>query len=361
MNIIHLITTLERGGAETQLLELASQQVKLGNQVTVIYLKGSGDLVSQFEELGVVILRDFANLTPVLQLRKLRSFIRENVSLKVVHCHLPRAELLGFFTVTRATKLVLSRHNTESFWPARPGAISRVFSSLIIHRASKVVCISNAVKQFVIDNGEALKSDIHKIEVIHYGFRSFVKSETFVPRTQWNAPAKKIITISRLTPQKDLPTMIRGFSIYSKEYTDAKLTIVGKGNQKEQLCDLIRDLDLTKNVEMVDEIENAPEFLVNFDVFLLTSIYEGFGLVLLEAIQARLPVIASNSPAAVEVLGKEHPGLFPIGDAESLARILRGLQNRDVLLRFIEFSDKRLIEFDPRLMVKSIQDLYETL
>ena len=360
MKILHLITTLERGGAETQLLELVTQQIARGNQVSVAYLKGQGELSLDFNTLGAEVICELSNHNPILQFERLRALTRKRNPFQIVHCHLPRAELLGYFICLGSSlKLIVTRHNTESFWPSRPGIISRWMSRKIIKKSRFVICISNAVRKHLFEFRELRAVDSKKAVVVYYGFRSRVNSLEFETRDRVNTPPINLVTVSRLTPQKDLNTMLKGFNIYSKKNISSQLTIVGQGYLKDQIIDTIAQMGLTSRVRLVDKVADVPRFLSNFDVFLLSSRYEGFGLVLLEAMQARIPIISSNSAAAKEVLGEDYPGLFNIGIPEELAELLEGLENEAEAYSLPRIAAKRLLLFDPSSMGSKIELLYQ--
>lgn len=359
MKILHLITTLDRGGAETQLVELVSQQIAAGNQVSVAFLKGKGELTSELNALGAVVMSNLLFLNPIFQVTRLRFVIQRQGSFDIMHSHLPRAELLGYFSVRGNCKLIVSRHNTELFWPNGPHFVSRWLSKLIISKSSFVVCISNAVKVHLTKYKEVRVNDLHKLVVVYYGFRSRIREPNL--RTQDNvaSPPLHFVTVSRLTPQKDLKTMLEGFSLYSKKNQNAKLTIVGQGHLRDWLVNLIGEMGLNSQVELIESVDDVPNFLRSFDVFLLSSKYEGFGLVLLEAMQAQIPIISSNSAAAKEVLGERYPGLFPIGDSAGLAQLLEKF-GKDLDARaLIKYGEGRLLQFSPGLMADNMHLVYQ--
>lgn len=355
MRILHVVTTLDRGGAETQLLELVAQQIRIQNQVSVIYLKGGGVLGEDLRRFGATVNTNLANLPLFKQIFFLGQAIKSG-EFDLVHCHLPRAELMTALVVPRSTKFVVSRHNAEQFWPQAPNVISRLFSRVITKKTSAIICISMAVRNYLISNKEIHADSLDKAIVVYYGYKSKSKTKVFEPRNSWNSPPNKMVTISRLVEQKDLSTMIKGLKIYSESNKNASLTIVGKGSLKKELNELSRNLGL--RVVFVEEILDATSFLTDFDVLLLTSSYEGFGLVLLEAMQARLPIVASNSKAALEVLGENHPGLFEIGKPDQLAHILTKMQELDVMKSNVYAGDTRLKLFDPSNMAHNVQSIY---
>ena len=149
--VTHLITTIERGGAEKQLLTLASEQVQSGLNVFVLYLKGMPDLRNEFEVAGVEVNNLLVGKSFLKQIFLLSKYLRKNLS--PVHAHLPKSELLAAIVVTKKY-LVFSRHNSEAFWPGGPRNISNLLSKFVCKRASQGIAISNAVRNYLIKRGE---------------------------------------------------------------------------------------------------------------------------------------------------------------------------------------------------------------
>jgi len=152
--------------------------------------------------------------------------------------------------------------------------------------------------------------------------------------------------------------MLRGFKLYLDFFTNATLTIVGKGVLREEIENRICDLGMGNQVVILDEVANVPLFLEQFDVFILSSQYEGFGLVLLEAMQAQIPLVVSASKAAIEVLGEDYPGFFAIGDPNGMLKILLQLGKKHTLEEFEVYCDSRIKLFDPLIMAIKIQATY---
>lgn len=348
-SVIHVITTLEMGGAEKQLLILASAQAKSGRRVRVCYLKGKPELESEFRARGIEVIHLLANKSFSSQLYLFRQIDCD--ANEIVHAHLPQAELLVALSEYRR-KIVVSRHNAEPFWPNKPRLISNALSRFVSFRAEKVIAISNAVKDFVIERGEVGLGI--NVAVVYYGYE---------PEISTRAQRKSSLvfgTISRLTEQKDLPTMLEAFAIFAHKYPDASLQIVGEGTLKSQLEKQILRLGIQSNVKLMGRTSEISTFLDSLDVFLLTSRYEGFGMVLLEAISRSVPIIASNNNAVIEVLGKDSPSLFPISDIRELADKMVRLQDIDFKKVIISSNQNRLGEFSTRKMLQSLDSIYSS-
>lgn len=355
MKVLHLITTIDRGGAETQLLELVNQQVRDGIRVAVLPLKGSMKLKREFESFGATVIVQALGKHPLKQLSFVRHLLDSKNAYDLVHAHLPRSELLACLATKNKVPLFVSRHNSEPFLPDGLSLFSRMLSRFVIARSRKVICISESVKRHILNNREILRGDESKLSVVNYGY----SSRAFTQKAyRYAGPPKRILTISRLVEQKDIRTMMLGFQIYRTHVRDAQLTIVGMGTQKNELKDLSHTLGIEKGIVWVDEVSNSVEFISNFEMFLLTSKYEGFGLVLLEAMQAGVPCIVSASDAAVEVLGETFLGLFQVGDFRGLGNKMLTFFSPLMPKEILSQQSLRLQLFEPKKMARKICLLY---
>lgn len=151
--------------------------------------------------------------------------------------------------------------------------------------------------------------------------------------------------VGRLHPDKDQATLIRGFAL-AREKLPAKslLVILGTGELANDLKALSTQLAVDQSVLFLGQIPDARRYFRAFDVFALSSDHEPFGMVLLEAMAADLPIIATDCGGAREIV-TGHGQLFPLGDSEKLAECLKtaprpGLRNT----RVEAFSDATIRE-----------------
>lgn len=357
--ITHLITTIERGGAEKQLLTLAREQVQSELEVEVFFLKGKPDLKNEFESAGVEVNNLLVGKSFLIQIFLLSKHLRKNPS--PVHAHLPKSELLAAIVISK-NYFVFSRHNAEPFWPGGPRIISNLLSKFVCARASQGIAISNAVKSYLIKRGEV--SNGYSIDVIYYGFEKDFYSNlvagnfisNFINGQNSNY---RIGAIGRLVPQKDYPTLLSAFANVLKSVPNVELYIVGAGYLQKDLIELSELLGIKDKVNWLGKTEYIKEFLSMIDLFVLPSRYEGFGLVLLEAMVAKKPIIAANNSAIPEVLGNTYKGLFSTGDAIALAQKIRiAISDNNFSESLVQTYSSRLNLFDPSEMNKNIKYVY---
>lgn len=351
LRITHVITTIERGGAEKQLLILVEAQVKHGHVVDIIFLKGKPELERALFDRGVTAILDLSSDSFVKKIFKLRDKFR--LHNQIIHCHLPRAEI---FTVISnlflTTPTVITRHNAENFFPTAPRRISSLLSRLTTSRVKFCIAISDSVAQFIKSEMEI--SEKCEIRVIHYGFIGRIPQHIKSDQSQ---AMLKVGTISRLVPQKDIPTLLRGFKGFF-EHRKSSLSIVGDGLLKNELKEFAQILEIAKNVNWLGKISDVEEELVTWDLFLLTSRYEGFGMVLLEAMNCKVPIVASRNSAIVEVMGSEYPYFFETGNHIDLARVMLEAVSVDPKWLF-EYYQKRLKQFSVEKLLVATEETYE--
>jgi glycosyltransferase involved in cell wall biosynthesis len=357
--VTHLITTIERGGAEKQLLTLASKQVESGLKVEVFFLKGKPDLKNEFEASGVTVNNLLVEKSFLKQIILLSKYLRKNPS--PVHAHLPKSELLAAVVIAKKY-FVFSRHNAESFWPSGPRIISNLLSKFVCKRASQGIAISNAVRNYLFSRGEIITG--YTIDVVHYGFQKDTSANVsglglITNIMDGQSSNYKIGTIGRLVPQKDYPTLLNAFSNVLKSMPHVDLYIVGEGYLQKDLIELSKSLRIKDKVHWLGKTGYIHEFLSKIDLFILPSKYEGFGLVLLEAMVAKKPIIAANNSAIPEVLGKSYEGLFLTGDVYALAQKIKTAISDDNFSKgLVNTYSNQLELFDPSKMSRSIKDVY---
>jgi glycosyltransferase involved in cell wall biosynthesis len=358
--IIHLITTIERGGAEKQLLTLVREQVKSGLGVEIFYLKGAPELKNEFENCGAAVNQTLLNKSFIQQVFILRKHLNQDQA--PVHAHLPKSELLASLSCSKR-RFIFTRHNSEPFWLGAPKVLSNTLSRFIAKRSASGVCISNAVKDYVIQRGELSKE--YDLKTIYYGFDEIKQLNTealaeIKDQLIVKPGVLRVGSIGRLVRQKDYPTLFGAMKQVFDSGIEAELFIVGEGVEKDKLIELTLELGINKRVHWLGRTPFVNEFLLQLDLFVLPSIYEGFGLVLLEAMQANKPILATNNSSIPEVLGKDYAGLFETANVEKLSGLIRKVLLEDLFAKqLVSNYTNRLGIFKPEVMTEKLLRIYE--
>lgn len=339
-SILHVITTIDLGGAEKQLLTLATCQKEAGFDVEVIFLKNEPALLQDFLGSGIKVDLSFAKLRFLKQCQLLKR--RKIQGNQVVHAHLPRAELICAITL-KAKSFIVTRHNSEAFFPRGPATFSKLLSRFVLKRAFASISISNAVATYLKSSGEINMSEEN--HVIHYGLRD--TSVSLKDNSRVFSKPIQIGTVSRLVPQKNIPLLLRALKeLKSQNSFGFELTIVGSGPLKAALQSLSVELGIENDVFWKGLVQDITPFYKTLDIFVLPSNYEGFGLVLLEAMAQGVPVIARRISAIPEVMGEDHPGLVETDKPMDLARKIKELSDNRVILNLChEYQVRQLKNF----------------
>jgi glycosyltransferase involved in cell wall biosynthesis len=333
MKIAHVITTVNKGGAENHLKDLVFMQKFLGHDIYVFYLKGNGYWENKFIAAGIKVfnlkLKFYGDIFPIFRLRKFLN----NINPDILHAHMPPAELYSYFTfhfLNKKPKFFISKHNDERFYS---GPFSKVISKRIASKSGKIIAISNAVYNYF---SPIFNCELIEMRTIHYGLNAFdyrlnspLKLDKL--RREFNIDSNVLLfgTVARLVPQKSLDNMLLGFCLYKKISPNlSKIMIVGTGPLERKLKRLCFKLGISNDVIWAGFREDIPCIMNLFDVFILTSKYEGFGLVLLEAMAAAKPIIASSVSAIPEIVINDQTGLLCESDnASNIALMMSKMEN----------------------------------
>jgi glycosyltransferase involved in cell wall biosynthesis len=356
--IIHLITTIEFGGAEKQLLILARNQIKQGFKVEIFYLKGKPELKSKFEDAGVKVNSLLVDRSFIFQIARFRKFIRNNES--PVHTHLPQAELVATLACKKK-KFIISRHNFEPFWPNKPKLVSVLLSRFVTSRAAGGIAISNSIKSYLLAAKEISKE--FQVSTVYYGFEHEVDdlydSNKLTNEMLNSTKNFKLGTIGRLVPGKNYPTMLKAVAKIVDVEPTVKFFIVGGGHSDQALIKMSKDLKIENNVIWLGRTEHIREFLSKIDLFIFASKGEGFGLVLLEAMLANKPILAAKNSAIPEVLGVNYKGLFSTDNYKLLSdKVIELITDQAMSDSLVSEYRDQIKLFDPVVMANNVSKVY---
>jgi glycosyltransferase involved in cell wall biosynthesis len=363
-SVLHIVTTINRGGAENHLAVLATGQAARGWSVTVAYLKGDGYWSAELRKSGVdVVPLNWSGYTDMAVVGRIRALIEERRP-RILHAHLPAAEVLTRLGRSRAKSphtFIISKHNddpisTPLFWAggfwAERGAVA-------------LIAISHAVKRYLVR--QHLLPD-ERIFPIHYGLEprpyDLVTNEAIAAvRREWGIGEDELVigTVARIEAQKRIDLLIDALAMARARGLPLKFVVVGTGSLEKQMRQRAADRKVTDAVVWAGRREDIPAVMEAFDIFTLTSDYEGFGLVLLEAMASRRAIIATRVSAIPEIVVDGTTGyLCPAGDAGAIASAIEKLADAAHRTSFGEAGRRRLEQdFTPARMIDATLALYE--
>lgn len=169
-----------------------------------------------------------------------------------------------------------------------------------------------------------------------------------------------IIAVGSLEKQKGFSYLLRAFAL-AASVIPSRLAILGKGKQRNQLEALVTELDIVENVSFMGFQQNPFKYLARSDLFVLSSLWEGFPNVLVEAMACGTPVVSTDCPSGPnEIISHETDGLLvPPKDPEALAEaILRVLKDSKLAAKLAENGRARVADFEAKRIVKQYEELF---
>jgi glycosyltransferase involved in cell wall biosynthesis len=309
MKVVHVHRIRGIGGSERHLLTLLPALADEGIEPLFIGLDDPGwDPADFYYALRVPAIRIPAprDIDPLLLARLVRS-----VEADIVHTHLVHADVYGAAAaLLRGTKLVSTKHNDDPFRAGGFRFVERALGSA----ADRVIAITESLRRFTIDQ-VGLRPD--KVETIHYGLDDLPAAWGENPPDDVPADARILLAVSRLTEQKGIDVAIRALPLVSE---DLVLVVLGEGPERAALELLARELGVGHRVFLCGRVPDVAAWLRRATLLVHPARWEGFGLGVLEAMLAGLPVVAADVSSLPElVLDGETGFLVQPDDAPALA------------------------------------------
>ena len=361
--VLHIITSLAVGGAQGHLLRLItglSEQY----ECDLVYFKDD-DLLRDFELVARNVTRiGLSSLSNPLSFWSLLLHIRRGRYV-LVHTHLLKADFWGSLAGRLSGIPVMSsKHNAEMVLRNRFISAVHGIVSLLNYR---IVALSSAVAEYMRNIGGITDA---RLVVIRYGIDpappevpdiSNIRQELGVDS---NAPLA--LCAARLDPQKDHATLIKAWSRVYAIYPQARLLLAGgpqKGDESyvENLHALTGDLGLGECIQFLGVRRDISNLLVAADLLVMSSLWEGLGLVFLEAMNASRPIVATAVGGVPEVVSHGETGfLVDSGDSEAFGDAMIRLIEEPDLARKLGQNGRRRLErdFTATEMIRSMLSLY---
>jgi glycosyltransferase involved in cell wall biosynthesis len=354
MRILQVSSARSLGGGERHVIDLANALTRRGHEVFVA-LAPSSPIVEKLidlppENVTQLPMRNAFNISTASRLTR---FIRER-RIEIVHAHIARDYPLAALVSARGSaQLILTRH---LLFPLN--GVHR----LILRRAKSVIAVSGAVAES-LTRARIFRRD--QIVVINNG----IDVDHF-SRNQPIAAARKRLcvgTVGQLAPIKGQEDFIRAAAILCAKRSDVDFVIAGEdklrsGKHRIGLASFIAELGLTQRVQLLGWIEDLSELLSTFDVFVSPARSESFGLSIVEAMAAGVPVIATASGGACEIIDPGVTGLLvPIAGVTPMADAISSLLDDPARRESLAENARRVARerFSLPRMVDAVEVLYQ--
>jgi len=352
LKIFHVVPTLKKDGAEVQLAELFKEIDNVHIELFTFDLYQNGDSISN--NLENINIYSESSIKSIFFLNR----IIKNNDYDIVHSHLPKSDLIiGFLKLfNKGIKHVVSVH---AQYGTRKGEnkfkylIANIVWKKILNNSNGVIAISNKINRWLISE-RGIKQDL--ISTIYYGVK--INDRPFR-----NKHGNTIGMAARILPWKGWDKVLETAFYLKKLNVNFKLKLAGSDDEGyvENIKTMIQEYQLEDNIEIYDHFSNIDEFFSQLDLFLFLSESEGFGLVVLEAIENNVAVVCSNiSPLNEFVINIENC-LVERNNTQEIANILRGyFDNEQEKLDQVQSRQKDFIvqNFSIENTAKSFEKFY---
>jgi glycosyltransferase involved in cell wall biosynthesis len=355
LRVAHVAHGLDVGGLEKLLVEFARHADRERFELRFFSLGDRGALAGDLEALGwpVEALGLPWGFRPSLFAKLARRLSRWGAN--VVHTHDERPLIYGTVAgwLAGVPRLVHTRHRGADLAATRRqrwllGAMARLTGTF--------VCVSEDSARLAIAQGVPVR----KVAVIRNG----IDLTRFHPASRGCQPSKSsgpAVLVARLSPEKDVFTLLEAAALVVKEDASFRLEIAGDGPELHGLQRRTVELNLTEQVRFLGVVREVPELLARAGLFVLSSRTEGISLTLLEAMASGLPVVATRVGGNPEVVAEGETGLLvPAGDPPTLAAALLRLWRDPAARHALGEASRRRVEehFDIRRMVARYETCY---
>ena len=360
--ILHVNFSFTLGGLEVLMLALAERMMNNGfpSEILIINEFYDKDMMLKLEQanipchtlnrpVGNSFFRNWQYLRSTVNILRFSNY-------DIIHCHNVAAVVWIFLAKIISLKkcrLVLTLHNTN-FLRRTPSHF------LISHMVKKIVAISRSVLM-EIDNVNSKKGVLIYNGVALDKFTQKPRPEVFGdPIVLGNVARLKI-------DQKGQDILVRAVAKLIQEGINVECWLIGEdlreGTQKKYLEELAASMNVASAIKFKGKQMDIDSMLNCVDIFILPSRWEGFGLVLIEAMAKGIPVIASDLDGPREIVTSGENGyLFPAGDVESLSnRIKEIINDRGARKRISRAAMERAAFFSMTNMVDRYRELYLSL
>lgn len=339
------------GGSERHLLTLLPALAERGLDVAFVGLDDPAwNPVDFYGALRVPALRIPAprDLDPLLLAR-----LVARTKADVVHTHLVHADVYGGLAATlRGARLVSTKHNDDPF---RAGPFRHVERGLA-RLSDRIVTITDALRAFTIAR---VGIPAAKVETIHYGMDDLPEPWGENPPDDVPEGGRVLLAVSRLTRQKGIDVAVRALASLPD---DTVLVVLSSTQEERETLELLgRELGVARRLHLLGRVPDVAAWLRRASVLVHPARWEGFGLGVLEAMLAGLPVVASNVSSLPELVVDGETGfLVRPDDPSALALgIARALEDGERL--GAAGRERARSEFSVAAMADRTAALYERL
>jgi len=348
------------GGTEIATYNIAKELAKKGHEVHIITM-ADGRLSRKSREKDFYVHR--LAWQKIKFLRIISLWLKIILLLKKINPEIIQAQGLGIALPAFLAKKFLRKpyiiycRGSDVYLPWK---FKSKIAKLVLKNADLVISLTNDMAKEVkkIYNRE-IKVIPNGIDLERFGNLSKDKTRQ---KLQIRGKEKIIIFIGGLKPVKGIQYLIMAMDIIRRKEPKAKLILVGGGEEKENLEKLVKKLNLKNNVNFVGKVPNekVPEYLIASDIFVLSSLSEGFPNTVLEAMVSGLPIVATKVGGLAEIIkdGKNGFLVEPRNSQELAKKILLLLRDDNLRKRISRSSKEEVKKYSWENIIEKLEKIY---
>lgn len=333
MKVIHLISGGDTGGAKTHVLSLLSQLKSSIDAELICFM--SGPFAEEAAELGIPTLVFEGSLPKVR--KRLIDYISAG-GYDIIHCHGSRANLMGVLIKKVVKKPVISTIHSDYRLDYLGRPISRLtygtINTIALRFLDFYIGVCDPISKTLIKRGFKPEKVFSIYNGIDFDIKPGTERSEFLKSLGISGEDIIVVGIAaRLSPIKDISTLLRGFSAAADANPKLRLVIAGDGEERETLQSLVKELKISEKVCFAGWVSDTVSFFNTIDINVLTSLSEGFPYVLTEGARASKATISTNVGGIPDLIDHGVNGfLINKGDWKELSKYLIKLAG-DVELR----------------------------
>ncbi len=374
MKILLVITKSEIGGAQVFVLNLARSLKRMGYDVEVA--AGDGNYLSgELEKENITfhylnsLKRNFSVLNSLYFIYDLYQLLKEN-NYDILHLNSSNTlvGVLSSFFLKKRPRTILTFHGLsfiDQNFKARIfiKTLAKFYFKILLKTVDRTVFVSKinyevVKKAKIIKSADVIYNGLDENE-LHYLAEEKARNY-FSKKCGLNLSKDFLIgSTGRLSYPKNYEFLIENFCSIKKEIPNAKVIIIGDGTDYEKYKTRINQLGIQNEFFLVGAIKDSYKYIKAFNVFTLTSRFEGLSISLIEAIFAEIPILASDVGGNKESVGGSSKQVFILNDIEDyIKKLLEIKKNRS---HFIEYNTSLKKNFTLEKMVSKYKALYDSL
>lgn len=331
--------------------------------ITLCILRGKDNLTKYFEDQGIKIYHlergkfDPMTLFDLIQLVK-----KEGINL--IHAHGYGSANFGRLAgILQKIPTIIHAHDEDSYYPWYQGLIDFFFSSF----TDRAIAVSESVRKSCIEKrkipGDHVFTLYNAIPLKGFKIPTLEEIQKEKRRLGIDLNFQVVGTIAKLREEKGIKYLLESVPKVLSELPDTIFVIVGEGPLRRELETSSRQLKIDQNVIFTGFHDDIPKILSIFDIKVLPSVTEGFGLVLVEAMAMGKPIVATNVGGIKEILKDGETGLLvPAKDPEALAeKILYLLKNKNEAIKLGVRAKEESEKYDIHFHTRKLEEHYFAL